>query len=115
MRNSARMTTTTAAAKWTARVQAWRQSGLTARVFCQDKDFSDGGLRYWGSRIRRGEAAGAKPELRLSRIVGGTMGDSVETPIWVEACGVRVEVRRGFDREVLRAVLEVLTEHEVSR
>jgi hypothetical protein len=106
------MTTTTA--KWQARVEAWRRSGLSAPAFCRDKDFRDGGLRYWASRLRRETAAEVKPTMRLAHIVSASEV-GLDTPIVVEVSGVRVGVRRGFDREVLRAVLEVVGERDVSR
>src|SRR5260221_725918 len=97
--------------KWSARVEAWRHSGTSAGVFCKDKEFTASGLRYWASRLRRAEAAQPKKpqQLRLARIVGLGEAD-LDTPIVVEAFGVRVGVRRGFDREALGAVLEVLAE-----
>jgi hypothetical protein len=106
------MTTTV---KWSARVEAWQRSGVSARAFCEDKDFREGGLRYWASRLRREAAAEAKPAVRLARIVGGAAESDVETPIVVEVSGVRVGVRRGFDREALRAVLELVGEREGRR
>jgi hypothetical protein len=100
--------------KWAERVAGWRASGQTASAFCKGKDFSASGLRYWISRLGKGEPEGAKPEaakpvVRLARVVRGTRsGAAPETPILIEAGGARVGVRRGFDAETLRAVLAVL-------
>ena len=58
--------------EWTARVNAWRASGKTAREFCKGRGFSEGGLHSWSSRLKRcgGEPPGARPEVRLARVVG---------------------------------------------
>jgi hypothetical protein len=104
---------TTTEAKWQARVEAWRRSGLSAPAFCRDKDYRDGGLRYWASRLRR-EAAAAEPVVRLARVVSSALPE-IDSPIVIEVSGVRVGVRRGFDPEVLRAVLEAVGEREGAR
>lgn len=93
-------------AKWAARVAAWRSSGQTAPKFCKGKEFSPGGLRYWSSRLGQGAAV---DEVRMARVVREISApEPMESPVVVEAGGVRVAVRRGFDRETLRAVLSVL-------
>jgi hypothetical protein len=95
-------------AKWAARVAAWRSSGETAPRFCKGKEFSPGGLRYWSSRLGKDAAVG---EVRMARVVREISApEPVESPIVVETGGVRVAVRRGFDREALRAVLSLLGE-----
>jgi hypothetical protein len=95
--------------KWTERVAGWKASGQTASAFCKGKDFSASGLRYWISRLGKGESGVVKPEVRLARVVrGARTGEPGETPILVEVGGARLGVRRGFDPETLRAVLDVL-------
>jgi hypothetical protein len=106
---------TTTAEKWSVRVDAWRRSGVGARSFCEGRDFSESGLRYWASRLRRETSGESKPAVRLARIVGATSGADIDTPIVIEVASVRVGVRRGFDREALRAVLELVGERESSR
>ena len=93
--------------KWAGRVAEWRASRATAPAFCKGKDFSAGALRYWASRLQHPEV-GAK-EVRLARVMRAPQpAPATETPILVEVGAVRVGVRRGFDPEVLRTVLDVL-------
>jgi len=99
---------TTTQATWAARVSAWRSSGQTAPVFCAGKGFSPGGLRYWSSRLGRGEIVS---EVRMARVVRAVPAlEPATNPIVVEVGGARVAVQRGFDPDVLRAVLAVLGE-----
>ncbi len=97
--------------KWAGRVKDWQASGQTAPAFCEGKEFTPSGLRYWASRLRKiGQSAPAK-ELRIARVVRASQPASApqpETPIVIELGGARVAVRRGFDHEVLRAVVHVL-------
>ncbi len=95
--------------KWAERVAGWKVSGQTASAFCKGKDFSASGLRYWISRLGKGGPGAGKPEVRLARVVrGARSGAEGETPILIEVGGARLGVRRGFDPETLRAVLEAL-------
>lgn len=114
----------TTEAKWSARVQAWRMSGLTARAFCEGKEYTASGLRYWASRLRQvqGEAGasagsakdseapqGVAPKgMRIARLVRTPVAAEPESPIVIEVGGARLGVRRGFDRGTLREVLDVL-------
>jgi hypothetical protein len=119
-----KLSTATAAtrAKWEARVDAWRASGMSAPEFCAGKEFTTHGLRYWAYRLRREHSddlpneamttkterrsSGAKREIRLARVVEAKR--EVETAIVMEIGEARVGLRRGFDRETLRALLEML-------
>jgi hypothetical protein len=119
--------------KWAARVAAWRASGQTAPEFCEGKDFKAGGLRYWASRLHKGKdatptrdervarvpqavqppaaAKEASPpgQVRLARVVRAARpAPAPEAAVVIEVGAARLAVRRGFDRGVLRAVLEVL-------
>jgi len=110
----------TTEAKWSARVKAWRASGKTAAEYCEGREYKANSLRYWSSRLRKvhGDEAtqdkGAVQEIRMARLVRSRgaverqMPDEQETPIVIEVGSLRVGVRRGFDRGVLRDVLEAL-------
>jgi hypothetical protein len=104
-------------------VEAWRTSGKSAKGFAEGKDYSASGLRYWAWRLRqtRGESAPAvdakgstsvssPKEVRIARVLRAPApaAAEAETPIMLEVGGVRVGVRRGFDREALREILDVL-------
>ncbi len=92
--------------KWSARVREWRDSGLTLAQFCEGREFTPNGLRYWVSRFRKGNAGG---DVRLARIVKAA-DPAEESPVVIEAGPVRIGVRRGFDPEVLRTILALVSE-----
>jgi hypothetical protein len=105
----------TSEAKWAARVDAWRRSGATAPAFCADKDYAASTLRYWASRLRHdAPQTPSAGDVRIARVVRATSSDP-DSPIVVELGRARVGVRRGFDRDALRAVFELLDEREVAR
>jgi len=110
----------TTEAKWSARVKAWRASGKTAAELCEGREYTANSLRYWSSRLRKvqGDGAtqgeGAVHGIRMARLVRSSAAAEretlveQETPVVIEVGSLRVGVRRGFDRGVLRDVLETL-------
>ncbi len=113
------MTTDADAKIWEERVAAWRASGLSAEKFSADKGFKPNRLWMWSARIRKAqrEAAGESPAeipasgVRLARVVrtrGTPPVDGPDSGLGLEVFGIRVQVPRGFDRGLLRDVLDVL-------
>ncbi len=91
---------------WKSRVAAWRASGMSAAEFCARKEFSVSALRHWAGKLTKIEAE--RPEVRIAKVVASGSIPDVDTPLVLEVGGIRIAVRRGFDREVLRDVLAVL-------
>ena len=103
-------------AKWIPRVEAWRRSGLSAPAFSDGKEFTQSALRYWASRLERaGRVRAPARDVRIARLVNAASDAALDTPIVVEVGGARLGVRRGFDRETLRGLLELLGELGAAR
>ena len=97
-------------ALWAERVRAWRSSGKTASTFAADEGLTLSSLRYWAARLVRKPAAPA-----MVRLVAKSAGPAVVMPVAdaktelvVEVGGAQVRVARGFDPELLRAVVGAL-------
>lgn len=86
-------------------VRAWRASGLSAAAYAAERGIPATSLRYWARMLKD---TAAEPEVRLARVV--TPGTTSDEPVLIEAHGMRIAVRRGFDRDVLRDVLAILVE-----
>ncbi len=83
-------------------------SGLSVLAFCRRYGVGRQRIGYWRGRLATGEQAGTKPLLVPVRVVGTSAVAECEA-IEIVVRGERtVRVRGGFDREVLRRVLEVL-------
>jgi hypothetical protein len=97
------------AAVWKKRVSAWRASGLTAAVFCDEQGLVLSSLRYWTQRVRRDDEAAAPPPVRLAQVVRQAEPPLADVAaLVVEVGGARISVARGFDRATLAAVIDVL-------
>ena len=84
---------------WKKRVAGWRASGLSAEDFALGRGFNADALREMGLQL--------PPEVRLARVE--LVPERVsEVPVVLCAGAVRVEVVRGFSRETLAAVLDVI-------
>ena len=96
--------------KWVERVREWRAGGLSAPEYARGREFEASTLRWWASRLDRGAlpAAPAKPrpQVRMARIVrrSGPAADALT----VRVGAARVEVRPGFDPELLRELVAAL-------
>ena len=97
--------------KWAERVREWKASGQTAKAFAEGRDFKASTLVYWASCLRRGRAGAARPQkrqprVRMVRLVGAAKPASGSLTVRVGTA--QVEVRSGFDRVLLRELVDAL-------
>ena len=102
--------------KWSERVGEWRSGGQSANDYAQGRGFAASTLRWWASRLGRGGgmptrggiAARAKgaPAIRMARLVA--VRRPVDPTLTVRVGVAQVEVRAGFDRLLLRELVEAL-------
>ena len=112
-------------ARWGEHVRAWWASGQTARAFAMSRGISDSSLRWWEKQLAKRSAASAlppspvarpsKPTTRspsLARVVrpGEAVTDDDDAGIALVVGEITIAVRRGFDRTLLREVVQALAE-----
>ena len=98
------ITTATAAQQmWRERVQAWRDSGKTAKQFAESGGFATGTLRWWASRVAPVE----KP--RFVQLVPKRAVGTAPSELVVDVAGARICVRPGFDAKLLADVVRALS------
>jgi len=97
------------ARKWLERVREWRASEMTAPDFASGRGYAPSTLRYWASQLRHDPApppASVLRRVRLARVE--VEPSSPATPVVVDVGGARIEVQAGFDRALLRDVVDAL-------
>ncbi len=100
--------------KWAERVRAWRASGRTAREFAEGQESRPSTLTYWASQLRRlastesGADGKRAPRVRMVQVVARAAVASREDTVVVAVGTARIVVRAGFDRALLREVIEAL-------
>jgi len=96
--------------KWAERVRDWKASGCSAPEYAKGRGFAGATLLWWSSRLGARSSAPSvvtkTPRVRMARVVRVVKPDAA--PLTVHIGRVRVEVRAGFDRTLLRAVVEAL-------
>jgi hypothetical protein len=102
--------------KWAERVGQWRASGKTAREFAAGQGFEASTLRYWASQLNRrrpgkpvvlSAPAAAVARIRMVRVRRKPRAASAEAMVvWIGAACI--ELRAGFDRGLLREVVDAL-------
>ncbi|WP_438347550.1 IS66 family insertion sequence element accessory protein TnpA [Paenibacillus sp. FA6] len=92
--------------EWKTRIADYRASGLTMAAWCQAHQFSKETLKYW---LRKTNANPAASQGHPPRFVPLTVShSSVSSALFVEIGQAKIEVRAGFDAELLRAVVQAL-------
>lgn len=100
--------------KWAERVQTWKSSGQSADDYARGQGFAASTLRWWASRLGRkvsaepgvAEPKAAAPRVRMLRVVSAAKPTTRSLTIRVGAA--YVEVGAGFDRALLRELVETL-------
>jgi transposase len=89
-------------ALWRGRVEAWRESGVTAEEFTKGREYAAATLRWWSSRL------GRAPATRFVRLVPKASVPAPARELVVEIGGARIVVGPGFDAALLADVVRAL-------
>jgi len=96
--------------QWEKRIAAYKASGQSVREWCAANGVKPNRLWYW---LRRTRTEDAEPRATrwLSVSVTGQAGEEREgRELLVRVGKAGIEVRQGFDPELLAAVVRVLSE-----
>lgn len=105
--------------KWSEEVRQWRESEQELARFVVGKPYKAATLRWWATELRRREREGvlggrrkegtAAPAIRLARVVPRQRRDESQArALILEVSGARISLQRGFDAELLGAVVRAL-------
>lgn len=97
--------------QWEKRIDEYRASGQSVREWCAANGVKPGRLWYWLRRMKT-EDAEAKPARWLSVEVGSpfTAERQAGAGLLVKVGKAGIEVKPGFDPELLTAVVRALSE-----
>lgn len=110
------------AVRWAEYVAQWEASGGSARAFAQGHGIAEASLRWWKSELARrsrneparrspGPTPKREPRVAMARVVRDgeqPPAEQVPTEVTVAVGTARIVVQRGFDAELLRAVVDAL-------
>jgi hypothetical protein len=89
--------------EWETKLSEWRSSGKSGMSWCRESGVEYHRFLYWRKRLDRPDAVGVGfVEAEITDDHPGSAG------IGLECGGVKIEVARGFDGELLAEVVRVL-------
>jgi hypothetical protein len=91
---------------WFDRIEAWKQSGLTQKAFCEQQRLRLGSFQRWRGIFMREEAPEASSAASFLPVkVTAAPASSLALVIDDH---LRIEIPAGFDAETLKQVVQVL-------
>lgn len=105
-------------AKWSERIQQWKESGKKAAEFAAGQPYKATTLVWWATELRRRSGAGGaqskgRPspgKIRMARVVpvARRLTKLPARGLVVEVSGARIALERGFDAELLAEVVRAI-------
>lgn len=95
---------------WLAHVEAWKASAMSQKRYCGQHRLAVSTFQWWHKRLkarRTDSSLGALVAVPVE-IARSSMFPGSGAVVRIQAGQFTIEVERGFDREVLAGVLDVL-------
>jgi hypothetical protein len=92
-------------AYWKQQVQAFQKSGLTRTAYCEQNQIKIFQLDYWRHKFTKPKDVSSRPGWIPLRIKENAVDRSAAIRLRIGK--LEIEVKRGFDRELLAEVLRV--------
>ncbi|GFN33181.1 IS66 family insertion sequence element accessory protein TnpA [Paenibacillus xylaniclasticus] len=94
--------------QWQERIAEYQASGLTLKAWCAAHDCTVDQMKYWLYKSKKSDSSTPVP---AARFIPLTVADEVKSPPLLLRIGhAQIELRSGFDPQLLRDVVHVLTE-----
>ena len=101
-----------AAARWRKLIEQQRQSGLPVSAYCRERGLSAASMFVWKRRLRPAGAPSGRQTFKPVQVVSKTLRQSAEHQDGAIELRLRdghhLLVQRGFDRQLLIELVQVL-------
>jgi len=96
---------------WSTHIEGWKVSGQCQRDYCGERGLAVSTFQWWNSRLKS-ESGSSTTSVALvavaPEVVRGSFDGDERSALRIRIGRFVVEVETGFDRSVLRDVLDVL-------
>ena len=92
--------------RWFDRIEAWKQSGLTQKAFCEQQQLGLGSFQRWRRIFMREELPEASSAVSFLR-VKVTLAPASSLALVIDD-HLRIEIPAGFDPVILQQVVQAL-------
>lgn len=93
---------------WEQRFAEFEVSGKTVTAWCQEQSLRENQFYYWRRKLRSGQTKGEPVKWLAVNLDHGKLPSFAADTIRLSVCQVTVEVRPGFDHNLLREIIGVL-------
>jgi transposase-like protein len=94
---------------WERRLIEYKTSGKSISAWCRDNSVTEGQYHYWRRKLGSQTAINHQPVKWMVVNMGTSPQEEKSSdPIAVNIGQVTVEVKRGFDHELFREIIQVL-------
>ncbi len=94
---------------WERRFKEFESSGKTIAAWCKEHSIKENQFFYWRRRLRSKQFEQEQPVKWLSLDIDVSReGQPAAASIWLHIGQAAIEIKKGFDKELLRDVLKVL-------
>jgi hypothetical protein len=95
--------------RWLEHINAWQDSDLTQKAFCQAHQLGYASFRRWRGIFKAEAAKAAVSTDEVVRFLPVKVQDTNPTPLTIHLqADLRIEVAPGFNPQLLQQVIEVL-------
>lgn len=95
--------------KWEKQVAAFQESGLSAAKFCAAHELVEHQLWYWITKFRKEKRKVTEPAQWVPVKVDDPVTHHSDKPLIVQIGEAKIEVRAGFDPDLLSSVVTTLS------
>lgn len=96
---------------WRQRVADYRASGMTGSAWCAAHQVKEHRLWYWARKFPQESASESQHGRFISVLTHEPTDTKERPPLLIRVQGVEIEIRPGFDTELLRDVVRTLVPH----
>ena len=95
--------------RWLEHINAWQDSDLTQKAFCQTHQLGYASFRRWRGIFKAEEAKAAKPSRDSVRFLPVKLQETIPTPLTIHLQeDLRIEVAADINPQLLQQVIEAL-------
>ncbi len=93
---------------WEQRLAEYESSGKTITAWCKEQSVRDNQFYYWRKRLRMDQVENNQPVKWLSLELDSKQANLVPDSIAVHVGQVTVEIKKGFDQNLFREIVQIL-------
>jgi transposase-like protein len=93
---------------WEQRLAEYENSGKTIKAWCQEQAVRENQFYYWRKKLRDQSGTGKPVKWLPVKLDNSKQGSLASDSIAVHIGQVTVEIKKGFDQQLFREIVQIL-------